>query len=83
MGPRLEIQLTPTFGGAFTASATSFYSLGGANMSINLGVVLGVALEGLAIYDFPTDTWRNSTSFGWSQSGYAVQSQAAFMQNFG
>lgn len=71
-------QLTATFGGAFTASTTEFYSLGGV-----LPQDLGVALEGLTTYDFATDTWRNATAQPSSQSGYSVQGQAAFMPNFG
>ncbi|KAI9715126.1 MAG: hypothetical protein M1812_006105 [Candelaria pacifica] len=73
-------KLNPTFGGAFTASASSFYSLGGV---IAYGSITGFALEGLTIYDFRTGKWSNVTSAGWQQSGYSVQSQAVFMPNFG
>ena len=71
-------QLTQTFGGSFTASTTSFYSLGGAMPSD-----LGLSLAGLTTYDFTADTWRNSSSSASSQSGYSVQGQAAFMSPFG
>ncbi|KAL2046376.1 hypothetical protein N7G274_001823 [Stereocaulon virgatum] len=57
---RNAAQLTPSFGGAFIASATSYYSLGGAMMSIVNNNVVGVALEGLTIYESLTDTWKIS-----------------------
>ena len=76
-------QVIPTFGGAYTASATSLYSLGGVAAATASDTRNSDALGGLTIYDFQQDTWTNITSIGWSPSGYAVLSQASVMPNFG
>lgn len=75
-------QLAPTFGGAFTASTTHFYSLGGTIPSYRPSYV-DVALEGFTTYDFATGNWTNSSSLASSKSGYSVQAQATFLPNFG
>jgi hypothetical protein len=82
-------QLSPTFGSAFTASATNFYGLSGAvpgvlnTSSDPLNPYGFAASEGLVTYDFASSGWENTSSLGGSQAGYFVQSQALFMPNFG
>ena len=82
-------QLPATFGGAFTTSAAGFHSLGGAvpgainTTSDPLDNFGFAASEGLITYDFASSGWKNTSSFGGSQAGYSVQSQAVSMPNFG
>ncbi len=79
-------QLDPTFGGAFTASTTHFYSLGGADVSSGGGdpSEISLAIEGLTVFDFESGVWHNKSSLeSSSQGGYSVQAQATFMPNFG
>lgn len=77
--------LNPTFGGAFTASSTHFYSLGGADSNTGGSdpTQVSEALEGLTIYNFESGIWRNKSSLPSSQSGFSVQGQGNFMSNFG
>lgn len=82
-------QLSATFGSAFTASTTSFYSLGGAipgalnTTSAPPNPYGFAASEGLISYDFVSSSWINSSSFGGTQAGYSVQGQAVVMPDFG
>jgi hypothetical protein len=81
--------LLATFGGAFTASPTGFYNLGGAvpgalnTSSDSLNPYGFAATEGLITYDFASGEWNNISSIGGSQTGYSVQSQAVSMPDFG
>jgi hypothetical protein len=82
-------QLAATFGSAFTASANSFYSLGGTipgalnTSSDPLNPYGFEALEGLVTYDFASSAWKNTSSPGGSATGYSVQSQGLSMPDFG
>lgn len=81
-------QFTATFGGAFTASATGFYNLGGAVPGVfnTTSDPYGFeASEGLITYDSASSEWKNTSSLGafGSPTGYSVQSEAVSIPNFG
>jgi hypothetical protein len=77
-------QYIPTIGSAFTASNTSFYSLGGADSTANdVASDLDLALQGLVTQEAATGVWSNYSSTGASHSGRSVFAEAVFMPSFG
>ena len=77
-------QYIPTIGSAFTASNTSFYSLGGADSTVNdVASDLDLALQGLVTQEAATGIWSNYSSTGASHSGRSVFAEAVFMPSFG
>lgn len=77
-------QFTPTFASAFTSSDISFYSLGGASVSVlNDSGLVNTTVSGLATFGFGAGAWNTQSSAGASQSGNSVFAEAVFIPNFG
>ena len=70
-------QYNPTFGSAFAASSSAFYSLSGEESDQSY------AVQGFLEYNFGTSSWSNTSSIGSYASGYTVQGQAVSVPNFG
>jgi hypothetical protein len=69
------------FGGAFVASNSSFYCLGGNIAEPSASPY--TAVQGLIEYEFASDKWTNTSSLSVTPSGFLVGGQAAFIPNFG
>ena len=69
------------FGSAFTASNSTFYSLGGVVAEASSDPYTGI--QGLIEYDFASNKWTNTSSIGATASGYLLGAEAEFTSAFG
>ena len=78
--------LTSSFGSSTVFTQTEFYSLGGTLIPPRIDSIdylPDVAIQRFLSFNFSGNLWTNESSANFSQSGFSVLGEAAFIPNFG